>query len=591
MKTIRFYFRLAMLFAALPLMTACGSDDPLDVDDPSGIDEPTEQTQLATPVVAVNVDINAQTITASWQAVEHADNYHYQISGDETLYKTGETRLELQPYSKFEGGSHSITVQAVSNAQPDLFSPSEWGKADFTVESTKLQAPEALNADVNKESCIVTVSWAPVANAVSYLYKIDDGKEVTVDEPGISFSLFDYAPGEHSVSVKALAEGDAPTGRSASVKAVTAVASSDWSEVYTFTITDEPLPGMLGNKPLDHARLGDFYLNDGSLLRGDSELSAELADACIGIVFYAGRHETDLSDYTRPLTEGGPVLGSTVHGYVVSLTHVPTRLHDFYKPEDEPYINEWATYTRWCNALIQSEALIMEADNNTRIEHTKAYMGTIYNSYDDFNGYYNCMAMLEYIPATNHTCCEYPALMLAINYGKKSLGWKKTYYGIRESSAYGTSRGVKNLLVGMDVGDVCDWQLSLAAPQNSSGWFLPSYGQIRYAECAYWSDGYEYYESYGIWEFMDGQFEKVKNATTRDDLKEYIRAVYRYSPRESRDDPNHPGWIDSNIWRRRGIATSTEEEEYKAGRYYQMKYKACGGNAAEGPYVRPVLAF
>ena len=124
MKTIRFYFRLAMLFAALPLMTACGSDDPLDVDDPSGIDEPTEQTQLATPVVAVNVDINAQTIVASWQAVEHADNYHYKISGDETLYKTGETRLELQPYSKFEGGSHSITVQAVSNAQPDLFSPS-----------------------------------------------------------------------------------------------------------------------------------------------------------------------------------------------------------------------------------------------------------------------------------------------------------------------------------------------------------------------------------------------------------------------------------------------------------------------------------
>ena len=261
MKTKIFYLAMYIL-AVLPLMTACESDEP------TAIDEPKEQTQLATPVVTVNVDMNAKTIIASWQAVENADNYHYKISGDETLYETGETRLELQPYSKFEGGSHSITVQAVSNARPDLFSPSEWGKADFSVGSTKLQAPDALNADVDKESCTVTVTWAPVANAASYLYKIDDGKEVPVSEPEISFSLFDYAPGEHS----------------ASVRAVTAVASSDWSEVYTFTITDEPLPGVLGNKPLGHARLGDFYLNDGSLLRGDSELSAELADACIGIV-------------------------------------------------------------------------------------------------------------------------------------------------------------------------------------------------------------------------------------------------------------------------------------------------------------------
>lgn len=235
MKT-KLYYAAMQMFAAILLMTACDKDD-----------QPTiGQTQLATPVVTVDVDRNAKTIIASWQAVENADNYHYKISGDETLYETGETRLELQPYSKFEGGSHSITVQAVSTAQPGLFSPSEWGKADFTVESTKLQAPDALNADVDKESCTVTVSWAPVANAVSYLYKIDDGKEVPVSEPEISFSLFDYAPGEHSVSVKALAEGDAPTGRSASVRAVTAVASSDWSEVYTFTITDEPLPGVLG---------------------------------------------------------------------------------------------------------------------------------------------------------------------------------------------------------------------------------------------------------------------------------------------------------------------------------------------------------
>ena len=568
MKTKFFYLAMYIL-AVLPLMTACESDDP------PATDEPTEQTQLATPVVAVNVDINAQTITASWQAVEHADNYHYKISGDETLYETGATRLELQPYSKFEGGSHSITVQAVSNAQPDLFSPSEWGKADFSVESTKLQAPDALNADVNKESCTVTVTWAPVANAASYLYKIDDGKEVPVDEPGISFSLFDYAPGEHSVSVKALAEGDAPTGRSASVKAVTAVASSDWSEVYTFTITDEPLPGVLGNKPLDHARLGDFYLNDGSLLRGDSELSAELAGACIGIVFYAGRHETDQSDYTRPLTAGGPVLGSTVHGYVVSLTHVPNQCHVTYDPEDEPLISEWWNYARWCNALREDKNFGLTRDSGTRKEHEGAYMGTI-DSEDDFNGYYNCMAMLEYIAATNHACCEYPALTLAINYGKKSFGWKDTYHG--ETGYH------QDLLVKIDIGDVYDWQLSLAAPQNSSGWFLPSYGQIAYAAAGYNDDEWGMVIM-SVWKFMDGQFEKVKNATTREDLKEYIRAVRRYVSQETINDPNDPAWNDRQIWEYRQIYTSTEAKGY---RYYQRKY---GDRGSKGNYVRPVLAF
>ena len=562
MKTKFFYLAMYIL-AVLPLMTACESDEP------TAIDEPNEQTQLATPVVTVNVDINAKTITASWQAVEHADNYHYQISGDETLYKTGETRLELQPYSKFEGGSHSITVQAVSNAQPGLFSPSEWGKADFSVGSAKLQAPDALNADVDKESCTVTVTWAPVANAASYLYKIDDGKEVPVSEPGISFSLFDYAPGEHSVSVKALAEGDAPTGRSASVKAVTAVASSDWSEVYTFTITDEPLPGMLGNKPLDHARLGDFYLNDGSLLRGDSELSAELADACIGIVFYAGRHETDQSDYTRPLTEGGPVLGSTVHGYVVSLTHAPSR---WYYAQNRTY-DDWGYWeyfgleARACNATSYQDpwgfgSPVLAADLETRKMHNAMYMGTI-DSEDDFNGYYNCMAILEYLKGMN--CCLCPPLEVAINYGKKSIGWRW-----RDDGLVGYT---ENPMIRTDETDKYEWQLSLAAPQSSSGWFLPSYGQIAYADIGY------HLNRPDVWDFMVGQFDKVKNATTREGLKWKIREV---------NAPIDPDWDGTTDWFDRLIFTSSEEKDGSAS---SLREYAGDGDGDRGIYVRPVLAF
>ena len=538
MKTKIFYLAMYIL-AVLPLMTACESDDP------TAIDEPTEQTQLATPVVTVNVDMNAKTITASWQAVENADNYHYKISGDETLYKTGETRLELQPYSKFEGGSHSITVQAVSNAQPDLFSPSEWGKADFTVESTKLQAPEALNADVNKESCTVTVTWAPVANAASYLYKIDDGKEVPVSEPEISFSLFDYAPGEHSVSVKALAEGDAPTGRSASVKAVTAVASSDWSEVYTFTITDEPLPGVLGNKPLDHARLGDFYLNDGSLVRADSKLSEGQANACIGIVFYSGRHETDQSDYTQPLTAGGPVLGNTVHGYVMSLTYVPTQI----RYEGGPMYENIVMF-KDCNTVDKDGY----ADVDKRAKHLYSYLGT-FDSEDDFNGYYNCRAILNF--AATHNCCIFPALEAAINYGKRGCGWENRFlnvYAPGSSDTYWTT---------VDVGGIYDWQLSLAAPQSSSGWFLPSYGQLYYF-CP--KDSYSPLVPADR-EFVRGQFEKVKNATTREELKEHI-------------DPQYYSFA---------IHSYYSSSEWKKDGYYREVIIYGIGKGLN--HVRPVLAF
>ena len=361
MKTKIFYLAMYIL-AVLPLMTACEKEEQPSIG----------QTQLATPVVAVKIDVYAKTIIVSWQAVENADNYHYKISGDEILHGTRETSLELLPFSQFLEGNHSIMVQAVNTYDPEQFIASEWCKVDFSVESTKLRVPESLNCDVDKENCSVNVSWTPVENAFSYLYKIDDGEEIAAAGTEVSFSLFDYTPGEHCMSVRALAEEMSPDHL-----------ASDWSEAY-FTITDEPLPGMLGNKPLDHARLGDFYLNDGSLLRGDSELSKELADACIGIVFYAGRHETDQSDYTRPLTAGGPVLGSTVHGYVVSLTQAPFRK---YYAEDISH-DKWGYWEkiflddRACNATSYQDPwdfgnLVLAADLETRRKHVVMYMGIV----------------------------------------------------------------------------------------------------------------------------------------------------------------------------------------------------------------------
>ncbi|MCF2592784.1 hypothetical protein I6E11_02990 [Bacteroides caecigallinarum] len=482
-------------------------------------------------MVAVKIDVYAKTIIVSWQAVENADNYHYKISGDEILHGTRETSLELLPFSQFLEGNHSIMVQAVNTYDPEQFIASEWCKVDFSVESTKLRVPESLNCDVDKENCSVNVSWTPVENAFSYLYKIDDGEEIAAAGTEVSFSLFDYTPGEHCMSVRALAEEMSPDHL-----------ASDWSEAY-FTITDEPLPGMLGNKPLDHARLGDFYLNDGSLVRADSKLSEGQANACIGIVFYSGRHETDQSDYTQPLTAGGPVLGNTVHGYVMSLTYVPTQAGS--------NSNKNVVEFSHCNAVRADGS----PDGDKRSKHLYTCRGTC-RSRDDFNGYYNCMAILNYAATVN--CCIFPALHVAINYGKR--GYRVEYI---------TENGYDfwNLV---DAGDVYDWQLSLAAPQNSSGWFLPSYGQLYYF---YPKDSYSPLVPADR-TFVRGQIEKVKNATTREELKEHIDPQY-YS------FAIHSYYSSSEFIRNDGYGDCYVVNIYGDGYY--------GYGCLN--YVRPVLAF
>lgn len=62
---------------------------------------------------------------------------------------------------------------------------------------------------------------------------------------------------------------------------------------------------------------GDYYLTDGHLLAKDATLTDEEKKKVIGIVFYAGHHENDISDYSQ----SGIAL-TKCHGYVVALDDV-----------------------------------------------------------------------------------------------------------------------------------------------------------------------------------------------------------------------------------------------------------------------------
>lgn len=63
-------------------------------------------------------------------------------------------------------------------------------------------------------------------------------------------------------------------------------------------------------------QIGDFFMKDGSLLSKSKTLTEQQKAACIGIVFYAGLHADDGSDYS---TTG---IGRSCHGYVMALTDV-----------------------------------------------------------------------------------------------------------------------------------------------------------------------------------------------------------------------------------------------------------------------------
>lgn len=178
-----------------------------------------------------------------------------------------------------------------------------------------------------------------------------------------------------------------------------------------------------GTYSLDQAVEGDFYCskmidgtNTGYLLPQDA---VDFLDQhrCIGIVFYKGKHDEDKSDYAESLTTNGPTLpDGQFHGYVVALTDV----------NDEGCRWEYGPNGQY-NELVGTSS-----------------------SRDDWSGYSNSQKFHEFVEQHSGESWEmkhFPAAFACETYGNAADG---TY----------------------------DWQQPLAAPDNTSGWFFPSYAQL-----------------------------------------------------------------------------------------------------------------
>lgn len=254
-------------------------------------------------------------------------------------------------------------------------------------------------------------------------------------------------------------------------------AGKEFKENSNITLAAPSLEGGWAEAVTEYAaadlKMGDYLYSDGTTSDGGlrklypdgtvetatEAVAPEAGKTVIGIVFHAGRHATDASDYTSPLTAGGPTLAGEVRGYAVAIT-------DTYNlTTGTSYGAKWVTGPNG------------EYDFRSGVS-TDKYA---------WNGYANCRAIHDYVTAHAGEGWEmrhFQAAWSCETYGNRSLD-----YDGNPTSNYA-------------------WQAPLKAPAGTSGWFLPSVGQLYYmATCR---------------DYLDSRFMAAKAASAAE-LQGYVK--------------------------------------------------------------------
>lgn len=254
-------------------------------------------------------------------------------------------------------------------------------------------------------------------------------------------------------------------------------AGKEFKENSNITLAAPSLEGGWAEAVTEYAaadlKMGDYLYSDGTTSDGGlrklypdgtvetatEAVAPEAGKTVIGIVFHAGRHATDASDYTSPLTAGGPTLAGEVRGYAVAIT-------DTYNlTTGTSYGAKWVTGPNG------------EYDFRSGVS-TDKYA---------WNGYANCRAIHDYVTAHAGEGWEmrhFQAAWSCETYGNRSLD-----YDGNPTSDYA-------------------WQAPLKAPAGTSGWGLPSVGQLYYmATCR---------------DYLDSRFMAAKAASAAE-LQGYVK--------------------------------------------------------------------
>ena len=255
-------------------------------------------------------------------------------------------------------------------------------------------------------------------------------------------------------------------------------AGKEFKENSNITLAAPSLEGGWAEAVTEYAaadlKMGDYLYSDGTTSDGGlrklypdgtvetatEAVAPEAGKTVIGIVFHAGRHATDASDYTKPLNAGGPTLAGEVRGYAVAIT-------------DACLYDVWNGGVLWATKP------------NDKFDF--AFVIDVSDNLDDWNGYANCQVMHDYVTAHAGEDWEmrhFQAAWSCETYGNRSLD-----YDGNPTSDYA-------------------WQAPLKAPAGTSGWFLPSVGQLYYmATCR---------------DYLDSRFMAAKAASAAE-LQGYVK--------------------------------------------------------------------
>ena len=205
---------------------------------------------------------------------------------------------------------------------------------------------------------------------------------------------------------------------------------------------------------------------DGTVETATEAVAPEAGKTVIGIVFHAGRHATDSSDYTMPLTTGGPTLAGEVRGYAVAITDA-------------------CLYDAWNGGVLWATKPNDEFDYAFEID--------VSDNLDDWNGYANCQVMHDYVTA--HAGEDWEMRHLQAAWSCETYGNRTLDYDGNPTSDY-------------------EWQAPLRAPAGTSGWFLPSAAQLYYMAT--------------FRDYLDSRFMAAKAASAAE-LQDYVKGFDTWS--------------------------------------------------------------
>ena len=276
---------------------------------------------------------------------------------------------------------------------------------------------------------------------------------------------------------------------------VTAATGDEWTESGDESVESKEVKQSYTASDL---KFGDYFYSDGTYSDGglrrlylDGKMKwAEttpqpvIGKTVIGIVFHVGQHDSDKGNYAST-----GIGQRKCHGYVVALTDVH---------------NDSGDRLRWTCGPGQY-------DFNQEI-YTSSDVG-------DWQGYYNSQKFHEFVNKKEN----------------KEAGWEMKHFPAAHAcETYGNRTTDRD---GNDANGKYDWQQPLAAPKNTSGWFLPSCGQLTYL--------------YHYRTVLSARMTVVKNSTRadciyKDKINWFDTSLYYWSSTEDWYDPYSAWGVDFN---------------------------------------------